>query len=204
MDKGKVMNAHEKVNILMVDDQPSKLLSYEVILSELGENLIKATSGREALEHLLKTDIAVVLMDVRMPEMDGITFLKMLRRSPLWKDMPVIVLTARESFIQKNRAAMADFMEDTLRIVRWYLDPANHEEVAKIAAKITKAPPERFGWLFTKQDTYRDPDLMPNLDALQKNIDETQKLGFIKQKIDIKNYADLSLVKEAIARVDKK
>jgi ABC-type nitrate/sulfonate/bicarbonate transport system substrate-binding protein len=116
----------------------------------------------------------------------------------------MIVLTARESFIQKNRAAMVDFMEDTLRIVRWYLDPANHEEVAKIAAKITKAPPERFGWLFTKQDTYRDPDLMPNLDALQKNIDETQKLGFIKQKIDIKNYADLSLVKEAIARVDKK
>ena len=45
---------------------------------------------------------------------------------------------------------------------------------------------------------------MPNLDALQKNVDETQKLGFIKQKIDIKNYADLSLVKEAIARVDKK
>ena len=51
-------------NILMVDDQPAKLLSYEVILSELGENLIKAGSGREALEHLLKTDIAVVLMDV--------------------------------------------------------------------------------------------------------------------------------------------
>ena len=53
----------------------------------------------------------------------------------------MIVLTARQSFIDKNRAAMADFMEDTLRIVRWYLDPANHDEVAKIAAKITKAPP---------------------------------------------------------------
>ena len=55
----------------MVDDQPGKLLSYEVILDELGENLIKANSGREALEHLLKTDIAVVLMDVSMPEIDG-------------------------------------------------------------------------------------------------------------------------------------
>ena len=52
----------------MVDDQPAKLLSYEAILSELGENLIKANSGREALEHLLKTDIAIVLMDVSMPE----------------------------------------------------------------------------------------------------------------------------------------
>jgi NitT/TauT family transport system substrate-binding protein len=116
----------------------------------------------------------------------------------------MIVLTARQSFIDKNRGAMVDFMEDTLRIVRWYLDPANHEEVAKIAAKITKAPPERFGWLFTKQDTYRDPNLLPNLDALQKNVDETQKLGFIKQKIDIKKYADLSLVQEATARLDKK
>jgi sulfonate transport system substrate-binding protein len=116
----------------------------------------------------------------------------------------MIVLTARQPFIEKNRAAMADFMEDTLRIVRWYLDPANHEEVAKIAAKITKAPPERFGWLFTKQDAYRDPDLLPNLDALQKNIDATQKLGFIKQPIDIQKYTDLSLVKEAMARLGKK
>jgi sulfonate transport system substrate-binding protein len=116
----------------------------------------------------------------------------------------MIVLTARQPFIEKNRAAMADFMEDTLRIVRWYLDPANHEEVAKIAAKITNAPPERFGWLFTKQDAYRDPDLLPNLDALQKNIDATQKLGFIKQPIDIQKYTDLSLVKEAMARLGKK
>src|SRR5581483_10099424 len=116
----------------------------------------------------------------------------------------MIVWTARKSFIDKNRAAMVDFMEDMLRITRWYIDPKNHDEVAKIAAKITKAPPERFGWLFTKGDTYRDPEMLPNLDALQKNVDETQKLGFIKQHIDIKNYADLSLVKEAAARLQKK
>src|SRR2546423_12573429 len=66
------MPANDKVNILMVDDQPAKLLSYEVILSELGENLIKATSGREALEQLLKNDVAVGLMDVSMPEIDGL------------------------------------------------------------------------------------------------------------------------------------
>src|SRR5437879_10704221 len=58
------MSENNKVNILMVDDQPAKLLSYEVILDELGLNLIKATSGRDALEQLLKTDVAVVLMDV--------------------------------------------------------------------------------------------------------------------------------------------
>lgn len=59
------MTTSQPVNILMVDDQPAKLLSYEVMLGELGENLIKATSGTEALEHLLKADIAVVLMDVK-------------------------------------------------------------------------------------------------------------------------------------------
>ena len=59
------MTADGKVNILLVDDQPGKLLSYETILASLGENLIKAASAREALEQLLKQDIAVVLVDVR-------------------------------------------------------------------------------------------------------------------------------------------
>ena len=115
----------------------------------------------------------------------------------------MIVWTARKSFIDKHRAAMVDFMEDMLRIVHWYLDPKNHDEVAKIASKITKAPPDRFGWLFTHQDTYRDPNMIPNLDALQRNVDTVHDLGFVKKKIDIKKYADLSLVKEAIARLEK-
>src|SRR5437879_3267710 len=61
----------DKVNILLVDDQPAKLLSYEVILRDLGENLVKTSSAREALEQLLKNEIAVVLIDVCMPELDG-------------------------------------------------------------------------------------------------------------------------------------
>jgi sulfonate transport system substrate-binding protein len=113
----------------------------------------------------------------------------------------MIVLCARQSFIDKHRAAMVDYMEDLLRVVHWYLDPKNHDEVAKIASKITKAPPERFGWLFTNKDNYRDPNLMPNLDALQKNIDTTQELGFVKKHIDIKKHADLSLVQEAAKRL---
>ena len=60
------MTSNDKVNILLVDDQPSKLLTYEVILRELGENLIKAASGKEALEQLLKNEVAVILMDVSM------------------------------------------------------------------------------------------------------------------------------------------
>jgi len=115
----------------------------------------------------------------------------------------MIVWTARKPFIDKHHAQLVDFMEDMLRVVHWYLDPKNHDEVAKIASKITKAPPERFGWLFTKQDTYRDPNLVPNLDALQRNVDTVQDLGFTKKHIDVKAHADLSLVTEALARLKK-
>ena len=113
----------------------------------------------------------------------------------------MIVFASRKPFIDAHRAAMVDFMEDLLRIVHWYLDPKNHDEVAKIAAKITKAPPERLGWLFTKDDDYRDPDMMPNLEALQRNADVMQDLGFVKRKVDIKAHADLSLVEEAQKRL---
>jgi PAS domain S-box-containing protein len=88
------MSTKSKVNILMVDDQPAKLLSYEVILSELGENLIKATSGREALEHLLKHDIAIVLMDVSMPELDGFELAEMIHQHPRCKETAVIFISA--------------------------------------------------------------------------------------------------------------
>ena len=113
----------------------------------------------------------------------------------------MISWNARKSFIDKNRAAMVDFMEDMLVITRWYSDPKNHAEVAEIAAKITKQPADRFGWVFTKQDAYRDPNLMPNLDALQKNVDVTRELGFVKKKIDVKNYADLTLLQDALKRL---
>jgi signal transduction histidine kinase len=88
------MSTHEKVNILMVDDQPGKLLSYEAILGELGENLIKANSGREALEWLLKTDVAVVLMDVSMPELDGFELAGMIRQHPRFQETAIIFISA--------------------------------------------------------------------------------------------------------------
>jgi len=112
-----------------------------------------------------------------------------------------VVWAARKSFIDKNRAAMVDFMEDMLRIERWFLDPKNHAEVTRIAAKMMKTTPERFDWLFTKKDYYRNPDMLPDLKALQSNIDLTQQLGFIKAKLDVSQYTDLSLAKEAAQRL---
>ena len=115
----------------------------------------------------------------------------------------MIIMCARQSFIDAHRAAMVDFTEDMLRVVHWYLDPKNHDAVAEIAHKLTKAPANRFGWLFTKNDNYRDPNMMPDLVALQNNVDTVQKLGFIKKHVDVKAHSDLSLLKEAMARLKK-
>jgi NitT/TauT family transport system substrate-binding protein len=115
----------------------------------------------------------------------------------------MIVWVARKGFLEKNRAAMVDFMEDSLRVVRWYLDPKNHGEAAQIAARVTKQPPERFtGWLFTADKDYaRSPDLLPDLAALQANIEVQRDLGFLKGPIDVQKYVDLSIVREAATRL---
>lgn len=88
------MSTNEKVNILMVDDQPAKLLSYEVMLGELGERLIKASSAKQALEVLLKNDVAVVLMDVSMPDLDGFQLAAMIRQHPRFQRTAIIFVSA--------------------------------------------------------------------------------------------------------------
>jgi NitT/TauT family transport system substrate-binding protein len=111
------------------------------------------------------------------------------------------MFVARKPYIDKNRAALVDFLEDTLRIVRWYIDPANHQAVMEICARVTKQPVERFGWVFTKQDNYRNPDMLPDLAALQRNVDTMKDLGFVKASVDVKAHADLSLIQEAAKRL---
>src|SRR5579864_6303892 len=87
------MSAKQPVNILLVDDQPAKLLTYESILSELQENLIRANSGREALEQLMKKDIAVILVDVCMPELDGFELASMVRSHPRFEKTAIILVS---------------------------------------------------------------------------------------------------------------
>jgi PAS domain S-box-containing protein len=88
------MTTMDPVNVLLVDDQPAKLLAYEVILRELGENLIKVSSGRDALVQLLKNDIAVVLIDVSMPELDGFQLAAMIREHPRFEKTAIIFVSA--------------------------------------------------------------------------------------------------------------
>jgi CheY-like chemotaxis protein len=95
------MAADDKVNILLVDDQPAKLLSYETILADLGENLVKAASAREALEQLLKQDIAVILVDVCMPELDRFQLATMMRLRGFARRSS----SSRRSFDRRGQAA---------------------------------------------------------------------------------------------------
>jgi len=118
----------------------------------------------------------------------------------------MILWAARQDFIKKNRAALVDFMEDSIRAVRWYLDPANHAEAVEIAARVSKRPAAAFDkWLFVKAgqqgDYFRDPDMKPDLAALQANIDLQHQLGLVKATIDVKKHSDLSIVQQAATRV---
>src|ERR1700736_589135 len=115
----------DRVNILMVDDQPAKLLSYEVILAELGENLIKANTASEALNVLLKTDIAVVLMDVSMPDLDGFELADVIRQHPRFQKTAIIFISGvhlnDSDKLQGYRSGAVDYISvpvvpDVLRV----------------------------------------------------------------------------------------
>src|SRR6267154_2907086 len=87
------MGVSEKVNVLLVDDQPARLLTYETILSELGQNLVSARSGLEALDKLMRQEFAVVLLDVSMPDMDGFEAARLIHEHPRFEKTPIIFVT---------------------------------------------------------------------------------------------------------------
>jgi NitT/TauT family transport system substrate-binding protein len=108
---------------------------------------------------------------------------------------------ARKGFIDKNRAALVDLLEDYGRILRWCYDPANHAAAVAMTAGYLKRPPAGFdAWLFTKKDFFRDLDGKPDLKVVQASVDKVKELGFIKQPLDVSKYADLLLVEEAAKR----
>src|SRR5262249_51184413 len=88
------LSPDNQVNILLVDDQPANLMSYEVVLNELGENLLKASSASEAFQLLLKNEIAVILIDVCMPELDGFELARMIREHPRFQQTAMIFISA--------------------------------------------------------------------------------------------------------------
>jgi len=88
------MPPEPRVNILMVDDHPENLMALQAVLEDLGENLVSASSGEEALKRLLTQDFAVILLDVHMPGMDGFETATLIRARPRTRHVPIIFLTA--------------------------------------------------------------------------------------------------------------
>src|SRR3954470_11046373 len=101
MEKAQVQD--EKVNILVVDDLPDKLLAFQVVLEELGQNLIMVNSGAEALKQLLQKEFAVVLLDVNMPDIDGIETAELIRQHRMTAHTPIIFVTAYADEMQTAR-----------------------------------------------------------------------------------------------------
>jgi NitT/TauT family transport system substrate-binding protein len=107
----------------------------------------------------------------------------------------------RQSFLDRNRAALVDLMEDYATMLRWFYDANNHDAAVGMVARFLKRPPAVFAdWLFTKKDFYRDLDGRPDLGVVAQSIDRAHEVGFIKQTIDVPKYADLSLLDEAAKR----
>jgi NitT/TauT family transport system substrate-binding protein len=111
------------------------------------------------------------------------------------------MLAARTGFIAQHRAALVDFLQDYVRAIRWYQDPANRAQALDIISRFTKQPESIFeSWLLVPgKDYYRDRDGLPDLDMVTANIRVERKLGLVKQDLDAKDYADLGPLKEALA-----
>ena len=108
---------------------------------------------------------------------------------------------AHKAFIEANRPQLVDFLEDVIRVIRWYKDPKNHDEAVGLLSKIIHQPPERLQWAFTGQDQTRDPNGMPNLGAIQSNLNDMKAVGQLNIDIDVSKFADTSLVQEAAQRL---
>ena len=111
------------------------------------------------------------------------------------------LMAARAPFIEKNRPALVDLFEDLQIGTRWLLDPANRDLALGLVSKVTKQPVSDFSkWLFTHDDYFRDPQIRPNLEALQNNIQVQKDLGFLNSDVEVAKYADLTLLEEAAKR----
>ncbi len=114
----------------------------------------------------------------------------------------IAMMTARAGFLRDHRAVVVDFLEDYLRVLHWYEDPANRTAALQIVANFMKLTPDKISsWAFTKEDYYRPPDGKISAAILQKNLDMQHELGFLKAPIDAKPYIDMSLMDDAAKRL---
>ncbi|WP_075292949.1 response regulator [Pararhizobium arenae] len=187
----------DPVNILLVDDQPAKLLSYEIVLQELGETLLKAHSGREALEHLLRNEIAVILVDVCMPEQDGFELVSMIREHPRYQNTAIIfvsaVAMAEPDRLRGYAAGAVDYVSvpivpDVLRAkVRVFTELYRKtRELERLNAELEKRVKERTAELEASSAELRqlNEELEQRIDQRTREREDALAQLFEAQKLD--------------------
>ena len=110
----------------------------------------------------------------------------------------------KADWIEKNRAALVDFMADNIRFRKWLYDPKSRDQVLETISKVTKRPAKNYAsWAFTDIDNYREPNGLVNVERMQRNLDDLVKLGILDDGLDVSKHVDLTIAKEAAARVNK-
>lgn len=150
-----------------------------------------------------KIDLGTVLQPMSRQLREGGQYRALFRAKDAVGPSQLVFLTARADFLEKNRDALKDFFEDHVRAMRWFTAPANRDEAVKIVAGFMKQQPEALKHLFTKEDYYRDPFLIPNVANIQSSIDVAKEVGLLPATIQVApRYVDTSFVEEAKRRIE--
>ena len=113
-----------------------------------------------------------------------------------------VLWVTTDRFIAAHRAQLVDMLEDNIRMRRWMFDPKTRFDAIRQVADFTKAPIETYAdWMFTRDDYYYDPHALVDVARLQKNIEDMSQAGTVPANIDVQRYVDLSLAREAAARI---
>jgi CheY-like chemotaxis protein len=165
------MQSLDKVNILMVDDHPQNLMALEAVLDDMGQNLVIANSGREALKHLLDEEFALILLDVQMPGLDGYETAALVREREQSRHTPIIFLTA----INQSDA----------QVFKGYSSGAVDYMFKPFAPEVLRAKVAVFVDLYrTTQEVKRQAELLRQANReLEKEIVERQKAEEALQKV---------------------
>lgn len=135
-------------------------------------------------------------------KLEGVEYRVLFRSKDFAGTSQALVLVTSQQFIDEHRDALVDFFEDYMRGVRWFMDPENHEEAVTIASTFMRLPRADLEYAFTTRDFYRSLDLVPDVPSMQRAIDNAVELDIIDRGIVVEDYVDLSIVREAKARLE--
>jgi len=130
---------------------------------------------------------------------------KLFTNRDIYGESQELMYVARSEFIDSHRQVLVDFLEDLMRVTQWFLNPANHKEAVQLAAQHLKIPVDALEpWAFTKEDTYKDPFLVPNIQSVKRHVKWFYENKYISKPLDVDKYTDLSLIEQARKQLEGK